>query len=89
MSDTTDDPMTAYLRNRLTEIDTEIADRQAWRVEAQRTLDVWLDGRSRVNRQRKTRTAGNSSAHGLAPTPELQAAAQQIAADWEGEVRGT
>lgn len=34
--------MTEYLCNRLAELDAEIAERQAWRVEVERTLAVWL-----------------------------------------------
>ena len=90
MSDTTNstDPMLSYLEERRETLLLEIREREAKLIEVNHLIDVARDGRSRVNRQRKTRTAGNSTAHGLATTPELQAAAQQIAADWEGEVRG-
>jgi hypothetical protein len=55
MSDTIDttDPLVIYLRERIAQLDAEIAERQAYRAEAERTLAAATDGRSRVNRKRR------------------------------------
>jgi hypothetical protein len=68
MSNTIDatDPMSDYLASRLAQLDVEIAERQAQRAEVERTLAVWTDGRSRVNRKRR---GTNSAPPATQPEP--------------------
>jgi hypothetical protein len=77
------DPMLLLLQERLAIVDAEIAERRGRRVELLDLIEIASDGRSRVNRQRKQRAAGNSSAaDGEKPQPsflrpDADAAAEQ------------
>ena len=66
------DPMPTLLRERRSELLRAIDDINMRISE----IDYWLgqldDGRSRVNRQRKARTAGNSSAGNMAAIDEVR-----------------
>ena len=68
MSDTLS-PEAIYFRDRIAELDEEIRDRQSRRAELELAFKAFTDGRSTVNRQRRTR--GNGPTPGAAEQAPL------------------